>query len=155
MGFPFPLPRPESRLCLVASAGENGRLRVNMGYSVSIWVEKSSVIAAAVFFAFVLLRWFHLVCFVLIFVEMFFWIKTRLVFQHARWTCCLVSPCRGQVAFSFPPPSQLEPLLPDMEDDDEAEGKEGRGNVGMATGEMEWWCMTSEKEHQQLWDGPL
>lgn len=62
----------------------------------------------------------------------------------------MVSPCRGQVAFSFPPPSQLEPLLPDMEDDDEAEGKEGRGNVGMATGEMEWWCMTSEKEHQQL-----
>ena len=31
------------------------------------------------------------------------------------------------MAFSFPPPSQLEPLLPDMEDDDEAEGKEGRG----------------------------
>ena len=54
------------------------------------------------------------------------------------------------MAFSFPPPSQLEPLLPDMEDDDEAEGKEGRGNVGMATGEMEWWCMTCEKEHQQL-----
>lgn len=133
MGFPFPLPRPESRLCLVASAGENGRLRVNMGYLVSIWVEKISVIAAAVFFyVFVLLRWFHLVCFVLIFVEMFFWIKTRLAFQHARWTCCLVCPCWGQVAFSFPPPSQLEPLLPDMEDDDEAEGKEGRGNVGMA-----------------------
>eukprot|EP00434_Breviolum_minutum_P018272 symbB.v1.2.016121.t1/scaffold1220.1/size130986/6 len=58
--FDLKLP-PESRLCLVASAGENGRLRVNM----------------------------------------------------------------GQVAFSFPPPSQLEPLLPDMEDDDEAEGKEG------------------------------
>lgn len=91
MGFPFPLPRPESRLCLVASAGENGRLRVNMGYLVSIWVEKISVIAAAVcfFFVFVLLRWFHLVCFVLIFVEIFFWIKTRLVFQHARWTCLL------------------------------------------------------------------
>lgn len=52
MGFPFPLPRPESRLCLVASAGENGRLRVNMGYLVSIWVEKRSVIAAAVFFLF-------------------------------------------------------------------------------------------------------
>ena len=34
INFPH-LPRPESRLCLVASAGENGRLRVNMGYLVS------------------------------------------------------------------------------------------------------------------------
>ncbi|CAL1137465.1 unnamed protein product, partial [Cladocopium goreaui] len=57
--FDLKLP-PNSRLCLMASAGENGRLRVNM----------------------------------------------------------------GQVAFSFPPPSQLEPLLPDMEDDDDEE-KEG------------------------------
>ena len=68
-------------------------------------------------------------------------IPTRQVdfFSELLWfLCCLVSPSSGQVAFSFPPPSQLEPLLPDMEDDDEAEGKEGRENVGMATGEMEW-----------------
>ena len=32
----------------------------------------------------------------------------------------------GQVAFSFPPPSQLEPLLPEMDDDEEKEGRWGR-----------------------------
>jgi len=37
-----------------------------------------------------------------------------------------------------------------MEDDDEAEGKEGWGMWEMATGDMEWWCMTCEKGHQQL-----
>eukprot|EP00913_Durusdinium_trenchii_P010618 g9962.t1 len=67
--FDLQLPplRPNSRLCLVASAGENGRLRVNV----------------------------------------------------------------GQVAFSFPPPTQLEPLLPEIEDDeDEKEPKEGESQAG-------------------------
>lgn len=103
---------------------KHGLLGINLSW------ENQCDSSSCLFFVFVLLRWFHLVCFVLIFIEMFFWIKTRLVFQHARWTCCLVSPCWGQVAFSFPPPSQLEPLLPDMEDDDEAEGKEGPGKCG-------------------------
>ncbi|CAJ1419901.1 unnamed protein product [Effrenium voratum] len=63
MGTAFDLKLPAgAKLCLVASAGENGRLRVNL----------------------------------------------------------------GQVAFSFPPPSQLEALIPEIEDEEEEQGEEGK-----------------------------
>ena len=74
--FDLKLP-PKSRLCLVTSAGENGRLRVNMGVS-----------------------------------------GLRVGSVSMAWKS-------GQVAFSFPPPTQLEPILPEMEEDDE-EGLEQR-----------------------------